>query len=179
MQELSLRSINLSELLDFYESLGCEGSRMPHFDPCQSTTHDVVRQAIIPASRQGSGGMSYAELLQQTGHVANRMPDCMVTHSWSNLFLDLVAAVVADALGHDVSRPNHSGTCGRYFFSGLTFWQLSWSYTKHPSVMCVDMLTSRIITRNYQNSIGNDLGPSLCLSRLRRKQACSNPRERG
>eukprot|EP00439_Symbiodinium_sp_Y106_P035508 s4627_g4.t1 len=101
VQELSLRSINLSELLDFYESLGCEGSRMPHFDPCQSTTHDVVRQAIIPASRQGSGGMSYAELLQQTGHVANRMPDCMVTHSWSNLFLDLVAAVVADALGHD------------------------------------------------------------------------------
>ncbi|CAE7911635.1 unnamed protein product [Symbiodinium sp. KB8] len=101
VQELALRSIDLSELLDFYESLGGEGSRMPHFDPCWSTTHDVVRQAIIPASRQGSGGMSYAELLQQTGHAANRMPDCMVTHSWSNLFLDLVAAVVADALGQD------------------------------------------------------------------------------
>ncbi|OLP98862.1 hypothetical protein AK812_SmicGene18652 [Symbiodinium microadriaticum] len=104
VQELALRSIDLSELLDFYESLGGEGSRMPHFDPCWSTTHDVVRQAIIPASRQGSGGMSYAELLQQTGHAANRMPDCMVTHSWSNLFLDLVAAVVADALGQEYDK---------------------------------------------------------------------------
>ncbi|CAE7616982.1 LRK10L-1.1 [Symbiodinium sp. CCMP2592] len=145
VQELALRSINLSELLDFYESLGCEGSRMPHFDPCRSTTHDVVRQAIIPASRQGSGGMSYAELLQQTGHVANRMPDCMVTHSWSNLFLDLVAAVVADALGHDeydkvahCLRQGHVETLRQQLLTkgtlGNSYWICCFCVNQHSSI---------------------------------------------
>ncbi|CAE7230429.1 unnamed protein product [Symbiodinium natans] len=99
VQELATRSIDLSSILDFYEDLGPKGCMMLHFDPYHSTTHDVVRQAIIPASRLGSGGVAYADLTPRA--VNPRMPDCMVTHSWSNLFVDLVAAVVADSLGLD------------------------------------------------------------------------------
>ncbi|CAK9013612.1 Synaptotagmin-4 [Durusdinium trenchii] len=44
-----MRGITIRQLLDFYATLP---SMMPHFDPDESTTHDVVRQAIIPMSLQ-------------------------------------------------------------------------------------------------------------------------------
>ncbi|CAE7234869.1 ACBP4, partial [Symbiodinium natans] len=50
VQELAGRGLSIRQLLDFYASLGY-GS-MEHFDPVMSTTHDVVRQAIIPRSLQ-------------------------------------------------------------------------------------------------------------------------------
>ena len=48
VQELANRGITVRQLLDFYSDLGVEV--MSHFDPDRSTTHDVVRQAIIPQS---------------------------------------------------------------------------------------------------------------------------------
>ncbi|CAE7866157.1 unnamed protein product [Symbiodinium microadriaticum] len=48
VQELAGRGVNIRQLLDFYAGLGHEF--MEHFDADQSTTHDVVRQAIIPRS---------------------------------------------------------------------------------------------------------------------------------
>jgi hypothetical protein len=83
-------------LLDFYEQLGRPGSCMPMYNPKVSTTNDVVRHAIIPMSRAGAYGRAYANL----GDPAARKvpPTRMVTHNWDNTFLDLVSAIVADAL---------------------------------------------------------------------------------
>eukprot|EP00438_Fugacium_kawagutii_P021278 Skav220199 [mRNA] locus=scaffold1074:418919:421958:- [translate_table: standard] len=49
VQELALRGITVEQLLDFYADLQ---QQMPHFDPDLSTTHDVVRQVVIPGSLQ-------------------------------------------------------------------------------------------------------------------------------
>ena len=99
VQELAHRSIDLESLLDFYEKLGSEV--MKHYDPHASTTADVVRQAVIPLSRVGDGGVSYTDYLVIEGKPSRQMPDCMVTHTWSGLFVHLVAAVVSDALELD------------------------------------------------------------------------------
>ncbi|CAE7583205.1 SYT4 [Symbiodinium natans] len=48
--ELAGRGIRVRQLLDFYARLGEDV--MTHFDPAKSTTHDVVRQAIIPLSME-------------------------------------------------------------------------------------------------------------------------------
>ncbi len=87
VEELSSRGISAEALLYFYKGLP---SLMPSYDPCVHTTCDVVRQAIIPATREQRS--SYSALLGAA------RPDKMVTHSWQNLFHDLVAAVIADAV---------------------------------------------------------------------------------
>lgn len=90
--ELSKRGLTLEALLRFYRGLGCD--YMPNYQPSRHTTKDVVRSAIIPLSE--AERCSYAEIL-----MGGTPPQAqtMVTHSWSSLFRDLVAAVVADALG--------------------------------------------------------------------------------
>jgi len=93
VRRLAQRSIDVGSLLAFYRKLG--SSYVPHFDPMLHTTRDVVRQAIIPASRVGSCGVAYADVVQKGD---GRLPETMVTHTWDNLFVHLVAAVVADAL---------------------------------------------------------------------------------
>ncbi|CAE8619599.1 unnamed protein product [Polarella glacialis] len=56
VEELAGRAISVGHLLEFYEMLGRKV--MPHFDPTQSTTSDVVRCAIIPLSMPWrSGGL--------------------------------------------------------------------------------------------------------------------------
>ena len=91
-QELAVRGISLHNLLLFYKQLG--DSVMPSFQPSVHTTNDVVRLAIIPLTARSCS--SYAELVNQHKEV---LPQKMVTHNWSNLFRDLLASVVADALG--------------------------------------------------------------------------------
>mmetsp|Transcript_28826 Transcript_28826/g.67887 ORF Transcript_28826/g.67887 Transcript_28826/m.67887 type:complete len:716 (-) Transcript_28826:42-2189(-) len=90
VKQLSMRGITAQALLSFYKSLG--GRLMPHYQAGQHTTSDVVRQAIIPHTRHGR--CAYATFIH-----GPRRPDRMVTHSWRNLFRDLVAAVIADAVG--------------------------------------------------------------------------------
>jgi len=121
VRSLAQRSIAVGDFLRFYEGLR---EIMPHYDPWRHTTNDVVRGAIIPLSRTSEGGMPYAMVLDsaisrhcvpmshaqtrrsdsrpfsENAH-GQRTPQCMVTHDWRNLFLHLVAAVVADALGLD------------------------------------------------------------------------------
>lgn len=102
VRELADRGLTLEKLLDFYDQLR-RGKAMPHFDPALHSTHDVVREVIIP--RTASSGRAYAELMM--GGKPTR-PDKMVTHNWSNKFRDLVAAVVADALDeNDFSKAAH------------------------------------------------------------------------
>ncbi|CAE8617680.1 unnamed protein product [Polarella glacialis] len=105
---LSTRSMEVEELLEFFCRLGprqdASGAEavMPSYDPWLSTTSDVVRGAIIPLSRAGDSGLAYANCLPgATASTSAALPDCMVSHTWSALFLDLVAAVVADALELD------------------------------------------------------------------------------
>lgn len=89
--DLAHRSITLEVLLDFYGRLGKD--LMPHFDPNLHSTHNVVRQAIIPISK--SSRSDGASVLM---HGSRRPPDSMVTHAWTNRFRDLVACIVAHVL---------------------------------------------------------------------------------
>lgn len=91
VDDLAHRGITLEKLMEFWMKLP---QRMPHFDPMRHTTRCVVRQVIIPLT--ASTGRAYAT------HMMNEVPTVpmkMVTHTWSNLFRNLVAAVVADAVG--------------------------------------------------------------------------------
>lgn len=90
--ELATRGFTLEALLNFYRTLG--SSCMHHWDPSRHTTEDVVRQAIIPHT--ASARCALATMLMEG---VPSKPQKMVTHSWVNLFRDLVAAVCADALG--------------------------------------------------------------------------------
>ena len=76
--ELASRRVSVAQLLDFYAQLGCETQDpstptsprppariMPHYEPGRSTTNDVVRHAIIPASRHGPTGKSLADTWYQ------------------------------------------------------------------------------------------------------------------
>jgi len=96
VKELSERGITLGALLGFYAGLGQR--YMPHFNPDVHSTADVVRQAIIPLTANNSEFGPCALSTQLMGGTS--IPaQCMVTHAWSNKFADLIAAIVADALG--------------------------------------------------------------------------------
>ena len=90
-RDLANRGISLEELLVFYKGLG--DTVMPSFHPSVHTTHDVVRLAVIPLT--SSDCISYAQLVNK-GEIV--LPKKMVTHNWSNLFRDLLASVISDAL---------------------------------------------------------------------------------
>ena len=91
-RELANRGISLEELLAFYKNLG--DAVMQSFQPSVHTTTDVVRLAIIPLT--ASSCSSYAQLVNKGAKV---LPKKMVTHNWSNLFRDLLASVISEALG--------------------------------------------------------------------------------
>jgi len=90
VEELASRGFTLASLLAFYKTIP---EAMPHFDPNMHTTEDVVRQVIIPKSADQK--CAYAVKMMDG---APTRPERMVTHNWSNLFRDLIAAIVADAL---------------------------------------------------------------------------------
>lgn len=93
VHELAGRGLALEKLLIFYSRLGTE--YMPHFNSSIHTTEDVVRQAVIPFSAAVDAPTAGASILMERAYTR---PNKMVTHNWRNLFRDLVAAVVADAL---------------------------------------------------------------------------------
>eukprot|EP00927_Polykrikos_kofoidii_P017580 TRINITY_DN18023_c0_g1_i1.p1 TRINITY_DN18023_c0_g1~~TRINITY_DN18023_c0_g1_i1.p1 ORF type:complete len:725 (-),score=65.72 TRINITY_DN18023_c0_g1_i1:92-2266(-) len=90
--ELAGRGFTLEALLSFYGGLG--SACMHHYVARRHRTVDVVRMAIIPESH---GVRSALAPVMMNG--AYTRPRALVTHNWDNLFRDLVAAVVADALG--------------------------------------------------------------------------------
>eukprot|EP00930_Biecheleria_cincta_P089491 TRINITY_DN7880_c0_g1_i1.p1 TRINITY_DN7880_c0_g1~~TRINITY_DN7880_c0_g1_i1.p1 ORF type:complete len:714 (-),score=108.52 TRINITY_DN7880_c0_g1_i1:407-2515(-) len=92
VEELGHRGFTLAALLEFYCRLGKDV--MTHFDPARHTTNDVVRQAIIPLSFESKDALA----VQMMQGVPTR-PSKMITHNWGNLFADLVAVIIADALG--------------------------------------------------------------------------------
>lgn len=117
---------------------------MPHFQPAKSTTSDVVRGAIIPLSRATEfGNVAYAVA---AGGGQTMLAERMVTHSWNNLFCNLVAAVVADALDRPVygqiaqqlAAPGGARTMrARLAESGcleIRYWICAFSVNQHSSI---------------------------------------------
>eukprot|EP00927_Polykrikos_kofoidii_P084405 TRINITY_DN8883_c0_g1_i1.p1 TRINITY_DN8883_c0_g1~~TRINITY_DN8883_c0_g1_i1.p1 ORF type:complete len:714 (+),score=75.44 TRINITY_DN8883_c0_g1_i1:114-2255(+) len=92
VNDLASRGFTVDALLEFYGGLGTKF--MLHYIAGRHTTLDVVRMAIIPLSRDAQSDLATVMM-----HGVPRRPNAIVTHSWSNLFRDLVAAIVADALG--------------------------------------------------------------------------------
>ena len=90
VKRLAHRSMTLRNLLNFMRRLP---QAMPQYDPRRTRTVDVVWSVIVPETQER--GCAYADLFNGDG----RLPDKMVSHNWGNLFLHLVAAVFADALG--------------------------------------------------------------------------------
>ncbi|CAK8997574.1 unnamed protein product [Durusdinium trenchii] len=97
-KDLARRGLRLRDLLDFYRMLGKDV--MPSYQPDLHTTNDVVRLAIIPMTSTSCS--SYAQVVNGAEGVTPRK---MVTHTWSNLFRDLLASVVADALDEHTFEP--------------------------------------------------------------------------
>ncbi|CAE7481138.1 unnamed protein product [Symbiodinium natans] len=141
VRELSQRGLSLDALLKFYGQLGRDC--MPHYRPDLHTTADVVRQAIIPGSAAtafGSCAMATV-LMQGVATPAQRM----VTHAWSNLFADLVAAVVADALDYssyaDVRERLKPGKLGHLYTElqqqdllQLRYWICAFCVNQHAGI---------------------------------------------
>ncbi len=93
VRELAMRAMTASGLLEFCSTTLCDV--MPNYDARKTTTEDVVRRVIIPLTKSKSC-RSYAD-----EYGKNDFPMKMVTHNWQNKFNDLIAAVLADALGED------------------------------------------------------------------------------
>ncbi|CAE8588792.1 unnamed protein product [Polarella glacialis] len=140
--DLASRGITLRALLRFYRRLGTS-SVMPHFDPEKHSTADVARQAVIPLSKDTRHGSSSLSTVLMQGRSA--FPVKMITHSWSNRFSHLVAAVVADAL----DLPEYEAVLDRldrfeigaleeelYWKSKLdqTFWICLFAVNQHASI---------------------------------------------
>ena len=90
--DLARRGISVDAALDLYV---LARKQMRDFDPKRTTTRDVVRRVVIPNSVKPEP-RAYAQTAMK---LVPTMPQRMVTHNWENLFVDLLAAVVADALG--------------------------------------------------------------------------------
>jgi len=162
VEDLSLRAVTLEALLDFYVEL--KQDLMPNFNPMVHTTHDVVRQAIIPRSRRGmpDGDGTPCALASILMHGQPTAPEYMVTHHWGNKFADLIAAIVGKALGlrsfkglRGELTQNLDGLRDRLRLSGTlhsTWWICAISVNQHASICdtalgVVDPITGQDICR--------------------------------
>lgn len=140
---LAKRGFTLESLLRFYSSLGTPNGPMPQFVPTVHTTHDVTRQAIIPMS----AGTKFGDCAMATVLMNGKetLPQKLVTHTWGNLFANLVAAIVADALRvpmyeHILSRlaPHELPTLVSELYwkgkLGSTYWVCSFSVNQHKHI---------------------------------------------
>ncbi|CAJ1365858.1 unnamed protein product [Effrenium voratum] len=77
VRELAGRGLTLRQLLDFYADLVGQPQMMPHFDPNLSTTHDVVRHAIIPSARHLREARHFlVQVHRAVGHDGGSDPGC-------------------------------------------------------------------------------------------------------
>lgn len=94
---LASRSVTLGALLEFVIMLHSGCFRGLQFNPHKTTTAEVTFNAIIPATRDAKSDFS-----DRMRGGKDCFPMKMVTHSWAMVFLDMVAAIVADAEGADM-----------------------------------------------------------------------------
>ena len=93
VEELSMRGMTLRSLLQFYQK---NLPSMPDwkYAPREHKTRDVVRRAIIPLTSREECAFSVSAFNKD----GPKRAQVMVTHNWGNLFSDLLAAVLSDAL---------------------------------------------------------------------------------
>ena len=93
VEELSMRGMTLRSLLQFYQE---NLPSMPDwkYAPKEHKTRDVVRRAIIPLTSREECAFSVSAFNKD----GPKRAQVMVTHNWGNLFSDLLAAVLSDAL---------------------------------------------------------------------------------
>eukprot|EP00931_Biecheleriopsis_adriatica_P111919 TRINITY_DN8639_c0_g1_i1.p1 TRINITY_DN8639_c0_g1~~TRINITY_DN8639_c0_g1_i1.p1 ORF type:complete len:743 (+),score=83.46 TRINITY_DN8639_c0_g1_i1:286-2229(+) len=145
VEKLSARGLRIQQLIDFYTSLGA--TTMPDFRPDLHTTNDVLRQVIIPQTVCQWKGQAYGQGFAYTT-VANPAVGLQatryVTH-WKGLFVEFIAAVIADALDaptySDVLTRIHAsdmaslrkelGTMGKL---NLVYWINDFSLNFHASI---------------------------------------------
>lgn len=89
---LASRGVMVGALLFFLLEL--HSGVVMSFDPKVTTTAQVVFQAIIPLSF--SSCSSYATVMNDNKAC---YPDKMVSHAWENLFINLIASIVANMSG--------------------------------------------------------------------------------
>eukprot|EP00930_Biecheleria_cincta_P016710 TRINITY_DN13489_c0_g1_i3.p1 TRINITY_DN13489_c0_g1~~TRINITY_DN13489_c0_g1_i3.p1 ORF type:complete len:400 (+),score=50.64 TRINITY_DN13489_c0_g1_i3:72-1271(+) len=145
VDELAGRGVRLRNVLQFLGSL-LDREIMPLFDPSRSSTNDVVRQAIVPLSRDTTSSRGGSALATMWNQGCPLYPERMVTHNWTNLFLHLVAAVVAEGLGTDTFGELADALATREGLAGiidqleskraldLTFWICAFSINQHASI---------------------------------------------
>eukprot|EP00930_Biecheleria_cincta_P034098 TRINITY_DN23591_c0_g2_i7.p2 TRINITY_DN23591_c0_g2~~TRINITY_DN23591_c0_g2_i7.p2 ORF type:complete len:787 (-),score=108.54 TRINITY_DN23591_c0_g2_i7:159-2519(-) len=92
VDELSFRSMSIKDLIHFWGEMGSGRQYMPHYEAETSTSHDVVRQVIIPLSGAHDPPSSYATMVAKG---QQRLPDVMVTHNWGNVYSHLFAAIIS------------------------------------------------------------------------------------
>ena len=141
-EELAGRGFHLRSLLEFWDLL-LDQTLMPGFCPSSSLTVDVVRGAIIPLSRKGGGGVALATKWNCEQAL---VPQCMVTHSWSNSFINLSAAIVGDALGLETYGDITRRLCTKAGLSTVvselqaaekldsTYWVCAFSINQHATI---------------------------------------------
>ena len=93
VEELSMRGMTLRSLLHFYQD---QLPSMPDWKYVseEHKTRDVVRRAIIPLTSREECAFSVSAFNKD----GPKRAQVMVTHNWGNLFDDLLAAVLSDAL---------------------------------------------------------------------------------
>ena len=135
-EELAGRGFTIEALLGFYKGIS---GRFDRYDPSRHTTHDIVRQVIIPMT--AVRGTSLAEMLMDGQPTT---PTRFLTHNWGNLFRDLVAVIIADAL-HEVEyamiaflMDNDIGALEELLRSSnrlnLTYWVCAISVNQHRAI---------------------------------------------
>merc|ERR1711971_581968 len=136
--------MTLRAILEFYQQLK---SVMPHYDSNINTTADVVRGAIIPMTK--SSMCAYADMILVQDGEETRFPDKLCSHNWGNLFRDMIAALVADALGEcdyasctyflDHAMKSLLGILQSGNKLGLTYWICAFAVnSKFGQVIAVD-----------------------------------------
>lgn len=93
VEELSLLGMTLRSLLQFYQQ-DLPSISDWRYAPKVHQTRDVVRRAIIPLT----AGKACAFAASSLNRDGAQRASIMVTQNWSNLYKDLLAAVVSDAL---------------------------------------------------------------------------------
>ena len=138
--ELSNRGLPLEAILRFYSHLGHEC--MTNYRAEHHTTADVVWQAVIPETAASSVALSTKLMFGRT-----RTAQRMVTHSWSNKFVNLVAAIIADGLGQhmyqDIAQRLLSGDLEKLTEElrekgalEVTYWVCAFCINQHTGICC-------------------------------------------
>ena len=160
--ELSARGLPLKAILNFYGGLG--ETYMTHFEAEHHTTADVVWQAVIPETAAAGVALS-TKLMEGRTLPAQRM----VTHSWSNKFVNLLAAIIADGLG----EPTYEGISKRLLAGKLQ--QLT-EELREKGALEVTYWVCAFCINQHAGICGNTASPDTVTGKVPPVCSCEHPK---